>query len=88
MPDSDFVASLRDEGQDRFTTFLLDQLDYALKQHSKAEADSPEEKYWQGRKDAMRIVVACHLNEPNIADHNRTNWWGMTHPEIVAPPAD
>ena len=64
---SDYTDSLRDETDSPLKTVLLDQLAYAENRVDRG-VESIENAYWQGRKDAMRIVIALYLNKPEVAE--------------------
>lgn len=75
---SNFTDSLRNDEDDEFKTFLLDVLSNAEAKHAKAEKED-EINYWQGRKDGLRIVLACYLNSPEIADLIKTTVYAYHH---------
>lgn len=66
---SDYAASLSDANDPPFKTFLLHALSEAEKEHS-ANGNENKRAYWQGRKDAVRSVLAEYLNNPQIAALN------------------
>ena len=66
-PLSDLADSLRGEGDTPFKLFLLAQLSHA---ESRVQDRDSEEPYWQGRKDALRLVLAEYMNAPELAALN------------------
>lgn len=73
---SDFTDSLRDEHDPPFKLFLLEQLSHAEEQVVRGDLGS-ENAYWQGRKDALRLVLAHYLNEPAIAALNASSTFAI-----------
>jgi hypothetical protein len=72
---SDTADSLRGENDPPFKTFLLAQLSHA---EEIVRRRDDEQVYWQGRKDAIRTILAEYLNEPFlVAQANYSRFTGM-----------
>lgn len=72
---SEFADSLSEANDPPFKTFLLRALSVAEEKHS-ANRNESQRAYWQGRKDAVRSVLAEYLNDPQIAALN--GWYQVT----------
>lgn len=66
---SDFADSLSGAHDPPFKTFLLMALSKAEEGRWEVETER-DAAYWQGRKDALRLVLAEYLNDPAIAGLN------------------
>lgn len=67
-----FTDSLKSDYDPPLKTFLLDQLSHAEKKVRRGII-TVDNAYWQGRKDAIRVVLAVYLDEPNIAELNASS---------------
>ncbi len=80
---SDFTDSLLNcDGtpDDEFKLFLLKQLDHAVDKHDEnIDNEKGDREYWQGRKDAIRVVLACYLNDPEIARYIFSSIYAIYH---------
>lgn len=69
---SEYTDSLKGDDDSRFKTFLLEQLSNAENRVSRGK-ETLDSAYWQGRKDAFRLALACYLNKPEITSSIATS---------------